>query len=789
MGYYLKEEFPLKTLKKTLVLVLAVALCFGLVGTAFASNLDTFTDSKDVSAEYVEATDLFVGLGIVKGMTATTLVPQGTYTRAQAAKIVATLVLGVKIADKLSCSAAPFKDVAADYWASGYIAYCVEEGIIAGYGDGNFGPEDELSGYAFAKMLLVALGKDASAYVGEQWTINVAKDAFKVGLFDDVTAAASLDAAEREQAIQMAFNALFYTPAGTTTAYTVSGVKFDTFADAYLYWVANGSVAGALGTTTVSEGSLADVVFGLYKSSTNVADDFGRPQTAYMVKTSAKAVSVCVATPVLSYTTAVKESTVFADLGLTANYTGTANKVVDGAPAGNQDITYNGGAITGTGNGVLTEVYNTGTAATPVYTFVIMNTYVDTVATVTAATAVTKENVTLTGCGTLTFNVAGLKVDDVVLVTKTATKIVSVEKVTATELTPTSFSGTTSFVAGGTTYKYSEMFTGTKVAGFTAVNAYLDSYGYVIKLAGVTPTTNYAVVLSVNTVTATWPASGTTYQAQLLKADGTVEIVTTATLGTANKLVTYTVGANSVYTLTDASATEVTGKTLAITKGAAVYTWNDLATLKANAKTIYLVRSGAGSTASPYTYAAYTGIANVPSLSGAAVSGLYLNDANGFAKVIYLEGATSTAATSSDVIFVSGVYAPTTVSVSGAPVTYYTATALVNGTATTLDFASDYAMGVYTVKSADANGYVTLATPAGTAVTSIAKYTADSGVIAINGITYAVTTGTVVYTYSVSTGAITAAALSSIKGTETAGRFTVDKTNTNIVTAIYVPVA
>ena len=779
----------MKTLKKTLVLVLAVALCFGLVGTAFASNLDSFTDAKDVSDEYVEATDLFVGLGIVKGMTDTTLVPQGTYTRAQAAKIVADLVLGVKIADKLSCSAAPFKDVAVDHWASGYIAYCVEEGIIAGYGDGNFGPEDELSGYAFAKMLLVALGKDASDYVGEQWTINVAKDAFKLGLFDGVTDAASSSAAEREQAIQMAFNALFYTPTGTTTAYTVSGVKFNTFADAYLYWVANGSTPGALGTTTVSEGSLADVVFGLYKSSTNVADDFGRPQTAYMVKTSTKAVSVSVATPVVSYTAAVTEAKVFADLGLTTNYTGTANKVVDGAAAVNQDIAYNGGAIAGTGNGVLTEVYNTGTASVPVYTFIIVNTYVDTVATVTAATAVTKENVTLTNCGALTYNIAGLKVDDVVLVTKTATKIVSVEKVTATELTPTSFSGTTSFVAGGASYQYSKMFTGTKVAGFTAVNAYLDNYGYVIYITGVTSTPNYAVVLSVNTVTATWPASGTTYQAQILKADGTVEIVTTAALGTEGALVTYTVGTGSVYTLTTLTAAdglvEESG-TLSVVKGASAFTFD--ASYNGNAKTIYLVRSGLGTTASPFTYASYTGIANVPSMSGTAASGLVLV-ASGFAKVVYITGATATAATSSDTIFVSGVYTPNTVLVSGVAVTYYTASALVNGTATTLDFASGYTMGVYTIKSTDANGYVTLATTAGAAVTSIAKYTADSGVIAINGSTYAVTTGTVVYTYSVSTGAITAAALSSIKGTETAGWFTVDKTNTNIVTAIYVPVA
>ena len=37
----------------------------------------------------------------------------------------------------------------------------MQQGILAGTGNGNFDPEGELTGLAFAKMMLVALGYDA----------------------------------------------------------------------------------------------------------------------------------------------------------------------------------------------------------------------------------------------------------------------------------------------------------------------------------------------------------------------------------------------------------------------------------------------------------------------------------------------------------------------------------------------------------------------------------------------------------------------------------------------------
>ena len=49
--------------------------------------------------------------------------------------------------------------------------------VIDGYTDGSFRPANTLTGYAFMKMLLGALGYDADQehYTGANWSINVAQ--------------------------------------------------------------------------------------------------------------------------------------------------------------------------------------------------------------------------------------------------------------------------------------------------------------------------------------------------------------------------------------------------------------------------------------------------------------------------------------------------------------------------------------------------------------------------------------------------------------------------------------
>ena len=78
----------MRTLKKTLSLVLVVAMVLGLcvVGASAKDKVESFTDDyQKVGAAYQEAVGVLVGVGIIDGMTETALEPQGNYTREQAA--------------------------------------------------------------------------------------------------------------------------------------------------------------------------------------------------------------------------------------------------------------------------------------------------------------------------------------------------------------------------------------------------------------------------------------------------------------------------------------------------------------------------------------------------------------------------------------------------------------------------------------------------------------------------------------------------------------------------------
>ena len=103
-----------------------------------------------------------------------------------AAQMACRLLLSSEAADKLTASTAPFKNVAANDPYAGYIAYCAQNGIMAGYADGTFQSGNSLSGYAVLKILLGTLGYDATAegFVGSNWAINVAIKASQLGLTD-----------------------------------------------------------------------------------------------------------------------------------------------------------------------------------------------------------------------------------------------------------------------------------------------------------------------------------------------------------------------------------------------------------------------------------------------------------------------------------------------------------------------------------------------------------------------------------------------------------------------------
>ncbi|MFD1736818.1 N-acetylmuramoyl-L-alanine amidase [Bacillus salitolerans] len=76
--------------------------------------------------------------------------PFNDVTRAQAAKMIVE-ALG---AEQLIVTESSFKDVPLDHWASGYIERAYALGIISGYQNGNFGPNDTLKRSQMSKILV-----------------------------------------------------------------------------------------------------------------------------------------------------------------------------------------------------------------------------------------------------------------------------------------------------------------------------------------------------------------------------------------------------------------------------------------------------------------------------------------------------------------------------------------------------------------------------------------------------------------------------------------------------------
>jgi len=188
-------------MKKLLALVLALVMSMSLVTISNAA----FKDANSI--DYKEAVDVLAAVGVLEGSDGK-FDPKAELTREQAAKIIAYLDLGKDVAEALP-AVKVFNDVESSRWSAKFVAYCADAGYINGVGNGNFDPTGKLTGYAFGKLLLCALGYDATLeeMTGASWTIKVAK----LMESNDLTKGTSkLGSAvlTREEAAQYALNAL-----------------------------------------------------------------------------------------------------------------------------------------------------------------------------------------------------------------------------------------------------------------------------------------------------------------------------------------------------------------------------------------------------------------------------------------------------------------------------------------------------------------------------------------------------------------------------------------------------
>ena len=204
-----KEEIQMRNLKRALSLALAAIMLIGMmVVSASAAGLDDFSDKDEIVNK--DAVSMLTILGVINGKEDGSFFdPAGNVTRAEMAKMIATVLNQGADVDGLYVGMNTGLTDVKGHWAESYINYCYSLGIIAGRGNGKFDPAATVTGNEAAKMLLVAAGYDAQleGLTGNDWAIKTASLASTLGIFDDLTAPTG-DPLTRDNAALLIYNAL-----------------------------------------------------------------------------------------------------------------------------------------------------------------------------------------------------------------------------------------------------------------------------------------------------------------------------------------------------------------------------------------------------------------------------------------------------------------------------------------------------------------------------------------------------------------------------------------------------
>lgn len=156
---------------------------------AFANSLNN-NDNEPSKPEltdiagtrYEKSVKKLVELGVINGFEDNTFRPTENVTRAQFAKMLVE-ALGLKLNN--SSISLYFPDLAETHWANNYIRIAVDNGIINGYPDGTFKPDNPVT-YAESMAMILRAMKLEEKMNDKSWPLGYINEAKNVGLLDFV---------------------------------------------------------------------------------------------------------------------------------------------------------------------------------------------------------------------------------------------------------------------------------------------------------------------------------------------------------------------------------------------------------------------------------------------------------------------------------------------------------------------------------------------------------------------------------------------------------------------------
>ena len=724
----------MRNLKRTLSLVLAAVMLVGMMVVGASAASSDFVDGNEIT--YAEAAEVMTALGVFEGTDKGAFDPTGILTREQAAAIICRMLLGDD-AENLTTNSTVFSDVAADRWSAGYIGYCAQQNILAGTGNGTFNPEGELTGLAFAKMLLVALGYDPAIeqYVGNDWAVNVAADAVDAGIA--VSGVIMADAMTREQAAQMAYQTLEadkvrYASRGTTIQQPDGSTIIVGNTAAEPVSKTDSDYAGDSNDDTQQfcERYFADL------KKVNGEDDFARPASQWKLKNDI--IGTYPAEADGTFTTAVDKGDLYDVIGRTVYNDITASKptdfsvYVDGDPVSSPDVAdyfVNNetddakGTAKGTAKGVLTQVFvddDNNVILSQIHTYV---------AQVDGGYDEENEELGLDDLGLDTFpavnttlsaddfeNLSAFEDGDYVLITAVGDEVKTIQAAEVVSGTVTSYTSNKNVTLDGTKYEYSQGYSST----YNLKDDYdlvLDTYGYVIYADGVEASNDYVFITNVAQI----GGVNKSFEAKAYFVDGTTAVIEVSnaddlewesTDKTKNTWFSYDEKNDGTYELGKLNSNDSASKDFNTT-GKIIETGDARISLdksvRLNNDTVFVIRRGDNVNV-------YTGIRNVPDVNvthleaDAEVEVVAILDDNGYADYLFINGETGELGVSGSVAG-DRIYILDTDYESSQDADdnkYYVFDAIVNGEIGTVELNSTTGIekGLYGSVTYDADGYI-----------------------------------------------------------------------------------
>lgn len=176
------------------IIVLVLSLSF-----SFAAN--KFSDVA--GTKYESAVTKLNSLNIVDGFTDGTFKPENSVTRAQLCKM---LVEALDLERTNNVALTQFDDVSSTQWFYNYVKIAVDNGVIKGYTDGTFKPNNDVKFSELFTMIIRAMKKENQVVNPSNWPNSYIEFAQSYGLTKSVTYGAVEDAANRGEVSVAIYN-------------------------------------------------------------------------------------------------------------------------------------------------------------------------------------------------------------------------------------------------------------------------------------------------------------------------------------------------------------------------------------------------------------------------------------------------------------------------------------------------------------------------------------------------------------------------------------------------------